>query len=82
VKGAFPHSTRAEMLARTRLEAEQSGALRFQPLADDEEQAIERARAVCLTCLVEHTGTKELEHHNLRCAELGARSYPCTKPRI
>jgi hypothetical protein len=82
VSHSVPHATRAELLARTRLEAEQSGALRFQPLADDEEQAIERSRDVCLTCVLGHTGTKELEHHNLRCAELGARSYPCTKPRI
>ncbi|MHB1297326.1 MAG: hypothetical protein ACYC0B_02255 [Gemmatimonadaceae bacterium] len=73
--------TPEERLERTRLEAEQSRALRFQPLADDEEQAIARARDVCLTCLVGHTGTKELQHHNLRAAELGERSYPCTKPR-
>jgi hypothetical protein len=51
------------------------------PLRDKEKEAIERARLDCGVCDRGSVSEKATTHHNLRCAEFGERSYPCTKGR-
>jgi hypothetical protein len=56
-----------------------AGFRRHTPLVDEEAQRIERARLGCRTCTRGDASSEALAQHNLRCSELGERSYPCTQ---
>lgn len=59
-------------------ELEANGVFAYTPLTDLEVQRVERARLACPVCLYDSGRPVDIKHHNIRCAELGERSYPCT----
>lgn len=69
------------VLARIHQELARSGVLAGPVLPQITEQMLTRARQQCAVCAGGLVTAQTIAHHNLRAAELGERSYPCTRGR-